>query len=145
MRQYQVTFIQAVQRAFNKYCVFSGRASRSEYWWFILFVTIIGWVLAAPSFAASVQTIADGVNANMAAAEFSVWDGVYSLWTLIILLPTMGLMFRRLHDSGHSGWNWFWSFLPVIGTIILLVYLCQPSVPAPNKYGPVPNEIKDQF
>lgn len=61
------------------------------------------------------------------------------IWGLITLLPGLGLFWRRMHDTGHSGWWWLWSFLPVIGWIVLLVMLCKSSVPAENKYGPVPN------
>ena len=136
MRQYQVSFWDAIRRAFTKYCVFTGRASRSEFWWFYLFTQIVGIVLVAPVYGTLIQNIANGVAEQPA---FTVWNGVVYLWSLFILLPYFGLLFRRLHDTGRSGWNWLWLLLPVIGTIIIIVYLCTESQPFPNKYGEVPN------
>lgn len=126
MFQYQVSFSDAIQRAFNKYCCFTGRASRSEYWWFYLFVLIVSWGLGI-------------IGAIIFGTDSYATYGILWAWYLIVLLPSFGLMFRRLHDTGRSGWNWCWSFLPLIGTIILLVYLCQDSQMVDNKYGPVPN------
>ena len=126
MYQYQVSFGDAISRAFNKYCCFTGRASRSEYWWFVLFVAIIGWAI--------------GIVFGFTFGTDSVaYQAVAGCWNLAVLLPTLGLVFRRLHDTGRSGWNWCWSFLPVVGWIILLIYLCQDSQMMENKYGPVPN------
>ncbi|MDE6236866.1 MAG: DUF805 domain-containing protein [Muribaculaceae bacterium] len=126
MYQYQVSFKEAIQRAFNNYCNFSGRASRSEYWWFQLFTTLVSWVLSI------IGVIIFGTE-SAAASLFTY------IWGFAILLPQLGLLFRRLHDTGRSGWNWCWSFLPIIGWIILLVYLCQDSQMQDNQYGPVPN------
>ncbi len=126
MYQYQVSFGEAISRAFNKYCCFTGRASRSEYWWFTLFVALVNWAL--------------GLGIGLPAGFDSVgFNSIESLWGLVILLPSLGLLFRRLHDTGRSGWNWCWSFPPIIGWIILIVYLAQDSQMCDNKYGPVPN------
>ncbi len=128
MYQYQVSFGEAVKRAFAKYCCFTGRASRSEYWWFALFVAIVGWCIS----------IFGGVGFTGDSPSTGALIVAY-VWDLFILLPSMGLCFRRLHDTGRSGWNTCWAFLPVIGTIILLVFLCQASQPGDNQYGPEPN------
>ena len=117
MYQYQVGFMQAVNRAFKNYCNFQGRASRSEYWWFYLFGVLVGWVLGAPGFLIAIKTVMEG---GAASTDFTVWQGVSYLWSLFILLPSFGLLFRRLHDTGRSGWYWLWAFLPVIGWFILL-------------------------
>lgn len=66
---------------------------------------------------------------------------VNNLWNLIVLLPGLGLFWRRMHDAGHSGWWWLWLLLPVIGWIIVLITLCRRSEPRENEYGPVPNLI----
>ncbi len=125
MYQYQVSFSDAIKRAFNQYCCFTGRASRSEYWWFVLFTFIVGVILEA--LAGNSMT--------------SIFAWLAYLFSLATLLPSLGLVFRRLHDTGRSGWNILWCLLPLIGTIILLVFLCQPSKPEPNQYGPMPNAI----
>ncbi|MBD5237037.1 MAG: DUF805 domain-containing protein [Bacteroidales bacterium] len=126
MYQYQVSFKEAIQRAFNNYCNFSGRASRSEYWWFQLFTTLVSWVLSI-------------IGVIIFGTESATANLFTYIWGLAIFLPQLGLLFRRLHDTGRSGWNWCWSFLPIIGWIILLVYLCQDSQMQDNQYGPVPN------
>lgn len=130
MYQYQVSFGEAIKRAFNNYCVFTGRASRSEYWWFTLFVAIVGWIIVGFG----------GIGFTGDSPSTGAMIVAY-VWELFILLPSLGLIFRRLHDTGRSGWNICWSFLPLIGTIILIVFFCQPSQPGPNKYGPEPNMI----
>ncbi|MDE6227694.1 MAG: DUF805 domain-containing protein [Muribaculaceae bacterium] len=131
MYQYQVTFSEAIQRAFNNYSNFTGRASRSEYWWFYLFGVLVSWGCSL----IGVITFGSG----------SAFNGLFScLWGLAILLPSLGLGVRRLHDTGRSGWNLCWAFLPIIGTIILIVYLCQDSQMFDNQYGPVPNMTDGQ-
>lgn len=143
MYQYQVSFGDAIKRAFSNYCVFTGRASRSEFWWFMLLTYIVSWALAIPSTVDSIAMLNAVASDPSAIAEmdpsFGVSYYISMLWSLAIFLPQLGLFFRRLHDTGRSGWNWLWSFLPVIGWIILIVYFCKESEPVTNKYGEVPN------
>ena len=120
MYQYQVSFGQAVNMALNKYCDFNGRASRSEYWWFALFCFIVGAVAG---------TIGGMLNLN--------W--LPGLCSLALLLPSLGLGVRRLHDIDKSGWWIFLQFIPVVGTIILIIWFVKESQPFDNQYGPVPN------
>ena len=120
MYQYQVSFGQAVNMALNKYFDFDGRASRSEYWWFALFMAIVGFVAGL---------IGGFINA--------AW--LPSLVSLAFLLPSLGLGVRRLHDIDKSGWWILLSLIPLVGTIILIIWYCQESQPVPNQYGPVPN------
>lgn len=135
MYQYQVSFGEAISRAFSNYCRFTGRASRSEFWWWELFTTLAGWVLGGPMIFTTFQNIAAGVQES----SFSFWTALSYCWGLLILLPSWGLMFRRLHDIGRSGWWWLLGFIPIIGQIILIVWWCQPSQPGDNQYGPEPN------
>lgn len=130
MYQYQVSFTEAISRAFSKYCCFTGRASRSEYWWFCLFGFIVGLVFGLP------KGILGGLNYLDAADGVNLVSQIVSL---AFLLPSLGLFFRRMHDTNRSGWNILWILLPVVGFIILLIYLTKSSCPAENKYGPVPN------
>ena len=106
--------------AFNKYCDFNGRASRSEYWWFCLFTCIVSAALA----------VIGGV------LNITWLDG---LWTLATLLPSLGLSVRRLHDIDKSGWWLFLGLIPLVGAIILIIWACKESQPYDNQYGPVPN------
>ncbi|MDD4028665.1 MAG: DUF805 domain-containing protein [Caldisericia bacterium] len=106
----------------KKFAVFTGRARRSEYWTFVLINAIIGAVL---------NSIPPKVNGQM----YSIW---YPIFSLIILIPGLAVMVRRLHDTGRSGWNWLWALLPIIGWIVLLVFFVQDSKPGDNEYGPNP-------
>lgn len=107
----------------KNYCNFSGRASRSEFWWFVLFCAIVN--------------VLTGVCCGGYGSVGAPWgEGIIGL---IFLLPGLGLLMRRLHDTGRSGWWWLLSFIPVVGNIILIIWCAQPSQPDHNLYGPVPN------
>jgi len=107
-------------KVWKNYAVFQGRARRKEYWMFFLFNLIISIVL-------SIVESLIGLN--------SVLTGLYSL---AVLLPSLGVGVRRLHDSGRSGWWLLISLIPVIGTIILIVFLCQDSEANDNQHGANP-------
>ena len=104
----------------KKYAVFSGRARRAEYWYFVLFNMIIGIVLG----------IIDG-----AIGSGGILGGIYPL---AVLIPSIAVSVRRLHDTNHSGWWLLINLLPLIGTIILVVFLVRDSQPGKNQYGPNP-------
>ena len=124
MYQQQVTFGDAINRGIKlNYCNFNGRASRSEFWWFILF----SWLV---SFAAGLVFGCFGETAGTVAQ---------SIVSLVLLLPTLGLGARRLHDIDKSGWWQLLMLIPLIGAIILIIWWAKPSQETPNQYGPVPN------
>lgn len=110
----------------RKYATFNGRARRSEYWYFYLFCVLMSMSLFLFMFA-SVQ-VPYMYYAVMA---------VYGIFSLGIVIPSLSAMVRRLHDTGRSGWNVLWTLLPFIGSVILLVFLCQDSG-GDNGYGPSP-------
>jgi uncharacterized membrane protein YhaH (DUF805 family) len=113
---------------FRKYAVFSGRARRSEYWYWVLFNAIVTVLLLC-------------VDAAVGAAAFGspLTFGLFSsLYGLAAIIPGTAVSIRRLHDGGHSGWALFWAFLPLLGAIVLLVLFCQDSQPGENRYGPNP-------
>ena len=125
MNQRQLSFGEAVKQALvENYCSFTGRASRSEYWWYALFAFIVGSVVAA------VFSFNDTVEQVMT-----------SLCGLALLLPGLGVSIRRLHDTGRSGWWVLINLIPAVGWIVFLVFAVQPSQPSANEYGPVPNQI----
>ena len=125
MYQRQVTFKEAVMMALTQnYCNFSGRSSRSEFWWFQLFGFVLGIVVCLVfCWSQNATNIASG------------------LVSLALLLPNLGLCVRRLHDIGKSGWWIFLSLIPLIGGIILLIWYCKDSQPGDNEYGPIPNMV----
>jgi uncharacterized membrane protein YhaH (DUF805 family) len=106
-------------KVLKNYVGFQGRARRKEYWMFVLFSVIFSIVLS----------IVDAI-----AGLTSALSGLYSL---AVLLPSLAVGVRRLHDTGRSGWWLLISLIPLIGSIILLVFMCQDSQEG-NKYGPNP-------
>lgn len=125
MYQYQVSFSQAVRMAFDSYCRFQGRSSRSEYWWWVLFTFILGSAL-------SLLELLLGFSPTAAQAT----NGLLSL---ALLLPGLGLSVRRLHDINKSGWWILLGLIPVVGAIVLIIWFAQNSQMQENQYGPVPN------
>jgi uncharacterized membrane protein YhaH (DUF805 family) len=97
----KMTFQESITTCFKKYVDFNGRASRSEYWWFALFIVVVSIVL------------------SMVSRELS---GLFSLATL---LPSITAAARRLHDTNRSGWWQLIVFIPIIGWIVLIVFLAQ--------------------
>lgn len=122
-----MTFKESVNTVFNKYAVFSGRASRSEYWYFALFQFIVGILF---SILGTIFTNSQG--------QPSVWISILSgLWCLLTILPSLAVSVRRLHDSGRGGGWIFINFVPVIGSIWYFVLMLLPSEPQVNRFGPM--------
>lgn len=105
-----MTFGEAIKTCFSKYATFEGRASRSEYWWWFLF-----------TFLASAAT---GI----------VSDKLSALFSLAVLLPSLAVGVRRLHDTDRSGWFLLLSLIPIVGWIILFVWAVQESK-EPNRFS----------
>ena len=110
----------------KKYAVFTGRARRQEYWFFVLFNFIV----------AIVAMILDNLL-GLAMKEVG-YGPIYMLYTLAVLLPSLAVAIRRLHDIGKSGWFFFIVFIPIAGPVWLLVLMCTDSTPGANQYGPNP-------
>jgi len=110
----------------RKYAVFSGRARRKEYWMFYLFNMIF----------AIIAMVLDNVLGI--AIEGLGYGPIYLLLFLAVLLPGLGVLVRRLHDVGKSGWFSFISLIPIIGGIWLLIVLCRDSMAGENQYGANP-------
>jgi uncharacterized membrane protein YhaH (DUF805 family) len=114
--------------ALKKYAVFSGRSRRKEYWYFVLFNIIVGIVLA--SIDALLGTFSSSSNIGLL-------SGIYSL---AILIPSLAVTVRRLHDIDRSGWWILIGLVPLIGGIVLLVFALLDGMPGSNRYGPNPKE-----
>ena len=111
-----MTFIEAVKTCFSKYAVFSGRARRSEYWWFTLFCVICMIVCFLPFLA--LVGVEKAVDAGEGTASTIVL-GILGLVMLLILIPSIAVQVRRLHDIGRSGWWLGWSYLASIAVAIV--------------------------
>lgn len=109
----------------KKYAVFNGRARRKEYWYFVLFNFI----------ACIILTAIDVLTGTYSAQTHMGLLG--SVYTLAVLLPSIAVGVRRLHDTGRSGWWLFLALIPVAG-LALLVFFLLDSKPGENQYGPSP-------
>ena len=112
----------------KKYAVFDGRARRKEYWYFILFNTIISIVLAI--FDSLIGSFSPKVGMGLL-------GGIYML---AVLVPGIGVSIRRLHDTNRSGWWLLIALIPFIGSIVLIVFLASDSKPEENQYGTNPKQ-----
>lgn len=114
-----MSFTQAIAHCYSNYATFSGRASRSEFWFFRLYVFLVmllGFILIPAGIGIVILCVA-------ALANF---------------LPDLSVTVRRLHDTDHSGW-WFWiSLVPFVGIIVLLVFFCTRGSWGENRFGPDP-------
>ena len=102
---------ESISVCLSNYATFTGRASRSEFWWFMLFLTL--------------ATAACEVVSHKLSAVF----------TIATLLPTLAAATRRLHDTDKSGWMQLIGLVPVVGWIVVIVWLCQ-GAKEPNRFGP---------
>lgn len=107
-------------KCLRQYTDFSGRARRREYWMFVLANFIVGIVI--------------GILESILGSK-GIIGGIYSL---AVLIPSLAVCVRRLHDVGKSGWFYFIGLIPLIGWIWLIVMFCQDSQPEANKWGENP-------
>jgi len=115
--------------ALKKYATFSGRSQRAEYWYFVLFSIIIFIGLA----------ILDSVTGTYnAETGYGLLTSIFSVATF---LPSLAVGVRRLHDTGRSGWWLLIGLIPLIGVIVLLVFLVKDSAAGDNMYGANPKEV----
>jgi uncharacterized membrane protein YhaH (DUF805 family) len=112
-------FADAITVCFAKYAVFAGRARRSEYWFFALFEALVN--------------IVAGVIDNLVNSD---WPSM--LVSLGLLLPSLAVAVRRLHDIDRSGWWLLIGLIPVVGWIVLLIWACMKGTAGPNRFGPDP-------
>jgi uncharacterized membrane protein YhaH (DUF805 family) len=108
-----MNFQESVKTCFTKYANFNGRASRSEYWWFVLFIVIGDIVLSF------------------------VGHGTPLLFGLATLLPSIAAAARRLHDTDRSGWMQLLGLIPILGWLVVIYFLVQEPK-EPNRFGPAP-------
>ena len=118
----------------KKYAVFSGRARRAEYWYFVLFNAVVSIILSILGKAIGVFNMTIGTVGN----EINILSIIYSL---AVLVPGLAVAVRRLHDVGKSGWMVLINLIPLIGQIWILVLMMKDSTPGENEYGSNPKNI----
>lgn len=143
-----MTFFGAIRSAFSKYATFTGRSSRSEFWWWILFEwftrSLLGFIYTMTMLAMIVPTAAALQNqptASMEALFGAIFNPMYFVllaWSLALLLPSLAVTVRRFHDTGRSGWFVLLTFIPLVGTILMIVFLVEESETQANAWGEPP-------
>ncbi|MGO4229160.1 DUF805 domain-containing protein [Arthrobacter sp. YAF34] len=124
---YSASFGEAVARFFMKYATFSGRASRSEYWWWALVSGVVSGVT-------NLLMLAGRSGGGKLGAVYFVGLALAGIWLLATFIPSLALLVRRLHDSNRSGWMVLLSFVPFIGGLVLLVFTLQDSKPEGQRF-----------
>ncbi len=128
-------FGQAISTCFSKYAVFTGRARRSEFWWWVVFHIIVVFIAEFLD-----SLLGTRITFNNTTDTVHIWTGgwITGIVILALLLPTLGVTVRRLHDTDHSGWWWWLNVVCCIGPLILIfLFYIQDSGPD-NQYGPNP-------
>lgn len=115
--------------ALRKYAVFDGRARRMEYWMFVLINCLIVVVLSVVDTVVGVFSLGNSVGA------------LTGLYWLVVLVPSVAVTVRRLHDTDRSGWWALLALLPVLGTIVLFVFCVLDGTPGPNRFGENPKAV----
>lgn len=118
-------FMDAVKSVYSNYFNFQGRARRSEYWFFYLFAVIVSVV-------ALILIVSTGETGA------GIFGRVYGVFILGALIPQLAVAVRRLHDTDRSGWWLLIGLIPLVGFIVLLIFMVGDSKPGANKYGPNP-------
>ena len=113
----------------KKYATFSGRAQRAEYWWFYLISTLI--IIGLSLIDQATGTLDEETGMGL----------LTTLYSLAILIPSIAVGVRRLHDTGRSGWWLLIGLIPVIGSIVLIVFFVLDSEPGDNAYGANPKAL----
>jgi uncharacterized membrane protein YhaH (DUF805 family) len=117
-----MTFVESIKAVLTNYAGFTGRASRSEFWWFFLFTVIVSAIFS---------TLSGGNSSNF----FGILGAVANI---ALLVPSLAVGVRRLQDIGRSGWYLLFAFIPLVGIIILIVWFARAGDPSDNAFGTAP-------
>ncbi|WP_404384682.1 DUF805 domain-containing protein [Caenispirillum salinarum] len=115
-----MNFVDAISICFKKYVDFSGRARRAEYWYWTLFTVVVSIC----------TSILDAVM-----FPHNMWSPLNAVFNIAILLPSIAVMVRRLHDTDRSGWWALISLIPIVGWIVLVIWMIGKGTDGPNRFG----------
>lgn len=125
---------------YRRYADFKGRSQRKEYWMFVLLYIIVSLVFFA-LMAAGGAFDADGAAQAEPGVAFWLGAGLFLIFVLGSLIPSLAVMVRRFHDQDKSGWFILLNFVPYVGGIILLVFMVLDGTKGANRFGPDPKDI----
>lgn len=132
-KEFQTYYVSALKR----YADFKGRTSRKAYWMFVLFNMLISWAVVALDNIIGTEEVGR-------LTFFGIYNGMFNnFYGLIMLIPSIAIAVRRLHDVGKEGKYFFWVFLPIVGWIMLLLELIKIGDAGQNEFGPVPKDGED--
>jgi uncharacterized membrane protein YhaH (DUF805 family) len=121
-----MSFGAAISSFFSKYATFSGRARRSEFWFAVLFTTLVSTAISIVW--PSTTVVLDGMSFQQSSLQSN-------LWQLAIFIPSIALSVRRLHDVGRKGTYYLFVLLPIVGWILLFIQFVKDSEPGANAFG----------
>lgn len=114
----------------NKYADFDGRARRSEYWYYTLFYYV--GIFAIVFFSSILESFAGSKDLAVK---------IIFAYLIALMIPSLAVKVRRLHDTSNSGWMLLIKIIPLVGSIIILVFMCSESTPEVNRWGPNPKNL----
>jgi uncharacterized membrane protein YhaH (DUF805 family) len=119
----------------RRYADFSGRSRRKEYWMFVLLLLIVGVVLGLVTggFSSVMDPTSMGGDATMGAGSM-----ILGLFYLAIFIPALAVQVRRFHDQDKSGWFVLLNFIPLVGGLIVFIFMCLDGTRGDNRFGPDP-------
>ena len=120
-----MSFGQSISYCFSNYANFNGRARRSEFWWFWLFVLIV-------------QIVVQGLLAAVVGTDSAIYSLLVFVVAIVLAIPLYAAGSRRMHDTGKSGWLQLLILIPCVGIIIMIVLWAQAGNPGENQYGAPP-------
>jgi uncharacterized membrane protein YhaH (DUF805 family) len=120
-----VSFGQSISYCFSNYANFNGRARRSEFWWFFLFVLIV-------------QVVVQTLFAVVVGTDSVIYSLLVFVLAIALAIPLYAAGSRRMHDTGKSGWLQLLVLIPCVGGIVMIVLWAQAGNPAENQYGAPP-------
>jgi uncharacterized membrane protein YhaH (DUF805 family) len=126
-----MNFVEAVKSGYQNYVNFSGRSSRSAFWWWALFQVIVSIVIGSVE-GGGQASMGDGMMMSYNAGPIAM------IWSLANLLPGLAVSVRRMHDIDKSGWWVLINLIPLVGWIIYIVWACQKGTSGQNRFGADP-------
>ena len=122
-----MSFVDAIKSYFKNYATFTGRARRSEFWFTVLFTTLVSAGLST-LFPGTIVPIGDGLTMQQSSP-------IVNLWSIATIVPSLAITWRRLHDVNKPGPYFFFILIPIAGVIMLIIQLVKDSAPGTNAFG----------
>jgi len=138
-----MTFLDAIKTCLTKkYADFNGRASRSEYWWFVLGLSLIYMAIGFGGFG-MVYVLQSSLSSDQKYMFGGIFLMLITIVSLATLIPSLAVVVRRFHDQGHSGWMIVLGIIPYLGGLIIFVFMLLDGEGQTNRFGPCPTNRLD--